>query len=95
MFFNIYELYYRVHEIDGTVIDTKIDYDLRTLKPWNDIPLLFAIGNGKYFNTEIPITDKTKDISIIIKDIKDIQSPLYLSNYGRLEDGSYLLWENN
>lgn len=92
-FFNIYELYYRVHEIDGTVIDTKIDYDLRTLKPWNDIPLLFAIGNGKYFNTEIPITDKTKDISIIIKDIKDIQSPLYLSNYGRLEDGSYLLWE--
>ena len=94
-FFNIYELYYRVHNTDDTVIDTKINYDLRTLKPWNDIPLLFAIGNGKYFNTEIPITDKTKDISLIIKDIKDIQSPLYLSNYGRLEDGSYLLWKNN
>ena len=92
-FFNIYELYYRVHNTDSTVIDTKIDYDLRTLKPWNDIPLLFAIGNGKYFSTEIPITDKTKDVSIIIKDIKGIQSPLYLSNYGRLEDGSYLLWE--
>ena len=92
-FFNIYELYYRVHNTDDTVIDIKINYDLRTLKPWNDIPLLFAIGNGKYFNTEIPITDKTKDVSLIIKDIKDIQSPLYLSNYGRLEDGSYLLWE--
>lgn len=92
-FFNIYELYYRVHNTDGTVIDTKIDYDLRTLKPWNDIPLLFAIGNGKYFSTEIPITDKTKDVSIIIKDVKGIQSPLYLSNYGRQEDGSYLLWK--
>ena len=92
-FFNIYELYYRVHNTDGTLIDTKIDYDLRTLKPWNDIPLLFAIGNGKYFSTEIPITDKTKDVSIIVKDVKGIQSPLYLSNYGRQEDGSYLLWE--
>ena len=92
-FFNIYELYYRVHNTDGTLIDTKIDYDLRTLKPWNGIPLLFAIGNGKYFSTEIPITDKTKDVSIIVKDVKGIQSPLYLSNYGRQEDGSYLLWE--
>lgn len=92
-FFNIYELYYRVHKTDGTVTDTKIDYDLRTLEPWNDTPLLFAIGNGKYFNVEIPITNETKDVSLIIKDVKGIQSPLYLSNYGRLEDGSYVLWK--
>ena len=61
-FFNIYEPYYRVHKTDGTVTDTKIDYDLRTLEPWNDTPLLFAIGNGEYFNVEIPITNETKDV---------------------------------
>lgn len=92
-YFDIYELYYRIKKSTGDIQDVKIKYDLRTLMPIAEQePLLFAIGNGKYFKYETKIDETFESISLIVKDKKGIQNPLYLSNYGRQEDGSYLLY---
>ena len=92
-YFDIYELYYRIKKNTGDIQDVKIEYDLKTLMPIAEQePLLFAIGNGKYFKYETEIDETFESISLIVKDKKGIQNPLYLSNYERQEDGSYLLY---
>lgn len=91
--FDIYKLYYRIHNLDNDqYTDVAIDYDLRTLMPNNDgIPCKYAIGNGEIFTDTLAIPYTNYDICIIGKDKDGLQNPLFFSNYGRKTDGSYAL----
>lgn len=96
-FFDIYKMYYRIKNLDTLAItDVEITYDLRTLLPKNRKPGQFAIGNGQSFTLEnINVSSLSAySVSLIIKDKINLQNPLYLSNYNRQADGSYLLYTN-
>lgn len=90
-FFDIYKMYYVIKNLsNGTVTEIPIDYDLRLLKPESS-PMVYMVGTGKIFKLQRNI-DYECEISLIIKDKLGIQNPLYLSNYDRQENGSYILY---
>lgn len=93
-FFDIYELFFRVKNKDNNEItDIKIDFNLNNLMPKNTEPLEYSLGDGKVIESTISGLPENYSVSIIGKDKYNLQSPLYFSNYGRQEDGSYLLIE--
>lgn len=97
LFFDIYKPYYRVLNLEDTeqFTDIEIDFDLCSLEPNKDAePLQYAINNGHYFNDDIEVSYSKCEISLIIKDKYNIQTPLFLSNYGRQEDGRYIMFSN-
>lgn len=92
--FDLYKMYYRVYDLDlGTFTDVAIDYDLRNLNPANNIPCQYVVGAGQQFYATLSVANRCR-VSLIIKDKLDLQNPLYLSNYGRNDDGSYTLYED-
>lgn len=93
-FFDIYELFYRIKNKDNDEItDIKIEFNLNDLMPKNTEPIEYSLGDGKFLESTLSELPENYSISIIGKDKYNLQSPLYFSNYGRQEDGSYLLVE--
>jgi len=92
-YFDIYTMYYRIkNNVTSTTQDVEIPVNFKSILPQNSKPGQFAIGNGTLFNLNIDVTGMTSyTVSLIIKD-KLFQTPMYLSNYNRQGDGSYLLY---
>lgn len=100
-YFDFYKAYYRIRDLktdkykDIPVLNNKGEnFDLTTLAPGNVEPLQYSLGNGYAFNAEFALSGLpfNYSISLIIKDTKGLQNPLYLSNYERQSDGSYLIY---
>lgn len=92
--FDIYKSYYKViNKEDGTFTEMPIDFDLRSLEPNSTEPLLFGLRNGHLFNDTINVPTSCR-VELVVKDKIGLQNPLYLSNYGRQDDGGYILYED-
>lgn len=91
---NIYHNYYKIHLLvkddSGKLIEDKLlNFDLRNLKVTNSEPLLYRAGNGTLIQGHIK--SKHGNVYLRIEDEKCIEYPMTLSNFGRNDDGSYLL----
>lgn len=94
--FDIFKLSYLVKDLDSDdFTETTIDYDIRDIKPADpDNPLQYSLSNVKTFSDTLVIPYTNYSISIVAKDKLGLQEPLYFSNYGRCDDGSYLLYKS-
>lgn len=91
----IFHNYYKIHIItkdnyNNILTDKGSSFDLSKLVPTSSEPLLYNESKGLNV-TETVKANKGNQIYIRIDDEKGIEYPMTLSNYGRQEDGSYLL----
>ena len=101
IFYNYYKIHIIVKNSQDLIINETIsDFDIRQLVPSKTVePLAYNPAFGKCVKVtipNIPIENIPAKVFLCIKDEKNIEFPLCLSNYGRnMEseggDGSYLL----
>ena len=90
-------MFHQYHEIHVLVKDTaqqilydkKLHFDLSNIPETRFAPLKYKSEEGVRIHCEIP--SYKGQVCLLIKDKYDIEFPLTLSNYGRQDDGSYLL----
>lgn len=90
MFHHYHEIHVLMKDPTGKILyDKKLPFDLTCIPETRLTPLEYKPEEGIRINCDIP-AHKGK-VCLLIKDKYDIEFPLTLSNYGRLNDGSYLL----
>lgn len=90
VFHNCYELYLIVKDEKNDMLCEHISqFDLRSLAPTEVEPLLYDPKNGCLIVEKLPVL--RGKVYLMVRDRKGIEYPMCLSNYGRLEDGSYFL----
>lgn len=92
MFADYYRMRFFVKDDSGKIVyETYSKVDMRNLPAHPEHPLLYEASEG----TEISqyVGRKKGKLYLQIIDIKGIECPMALSNYGRLENGSYYLGE--
>lgn len=96
-FFDIYNLYYRIYDIDtGTFTERSINVDICRIMPSEYAePCRYFIGQGVVIEDTFTNLPSNYSINVIGKDKKGIGNPIYFSNYDRQTDGSYILKTNN
>ena len=96
-FFNIYNLYYRIYDIDtDTFTERSINVDICKIMPSKYAePCRYFIGQGVVIKDTFTNLPSHYSINVIGKDKKGIGNPIYFSSYDRQNDGSYILITNN
>lgn len=92
VFSDYYKMRFFVKDSSGKIVyDTFSDFDLRKVAAHSERPLLYNMSDG--INLTQYVGRKRGKLYLKIIDIKGIELPMTLSNYGRLSDGSYYLGE--
>jgi hypothetical protein len=93
--FDIFDVYYRVRNLDtGEYTDVKTNINLCDIAPYGEA-MVYSINNGITVTYTIDTLYENYEIDLIALDKLDLQVPMYFSNYGRKDDGSYLLFPNS
>ncbi len=90
IFHDYYQLHLLIKNENGDIIkDAPTNFDFRTLDYNSAAAVQYGRTVGKRLTFQLPKV--AGSVFIIIKDKKNIEYPMTLSNYGRQKDGSYFL----